>query len=229
MNTLALTHLSVEDIKEYLLGNPAARQMSLVEEHCISCSECLEHVCALAASVDQTQLAVPPEPVSVPVIRPELVQRWQTMFQGNSWALKTVAATLIMLVMPNSAHLVRLDQLFDTPLSDSAMSIASTRTVPEAFLLMAAPKVELVSDYQPKQRAQRMPARPFFVPQMSSTVPLVEVALLAPPSLDVVKSNSVEPLPLEMEPPQAEAYRSKPNVFKRVLSAFAAPFRSPRS
>jgi hypothetical protein len=224
-----LTHLSVEDINVYLLGKPETSQRTSIEEHCRNCPECLEQMCALAARIDESQLAHLPVPAPIPEVSLRYISSLENVVQPwQSWAAKAVAAGLIFLVTPNSARLVRFDHLFDSPLNISAMNLPFTREVPTSLALMGAPNFEFVTERRDEPPAFR-PAvyRQFQAPDTGRRVQLVEVALIEPPNLKFTDS-SIGPPPVELDVVPA-VYRSKPNVLRRFFSAIASPFRSPGS
>jgi hypothetical protein len=233
MESRVLTHLSVEDIKIYLLGQPAVSRRTMIEQHCLSCPECLEQICAFSARVD-TSLLVPqaaPEPIPHPPpgLVPPVEQRPPAVWQGL--AMKAIAAGLALWVVPNSAKLVHLEHFFESPMGISAMELPFTRKFPPAFTQFGAPKIELAVAQASKPHNIR-PA--VFYKQFQAPVreqpmmQMFELALLDSPQLSFTDST-IEPLPVELDVIPAAVYHSKPNILKRMLSAMAAPFRSPRT
>jgi hypothetical protein len=222
-----LTHLSVEDINVYLLGKPETSQRTNIEEHCRNCPQCLEQICALAARIDESQLAHQPVPAPIPEVSLRYISSLENVVQPwQSWAAKAVAAGLIFLVTPNSARLVRFDYLFDSPLNISAMNLPFTREVPTALALMGAPNVEFVEERRTEEPAFRPIAyRRFQAPETDRRVQLVEVALIEAPNLKFTDS-SIGPPPVELDVVPA-VYHSKPGMLRRFFSAIISPFRSP--
>lgn len=237
MDRRASTHLSAKDINAYLLGNPSIALRTAVEAHCLQCPKCLEDMCALTARIDKFQMAhqpVSPLISSIPGSPMPISQRppllaWQgRAWQG--WASRAVAASLVLLVMPDSIRFVRLDHLLDSQLTTAALDLPYTREYPSALALIAMPKVELESAPPEKLTSPQLkPQRQFRAPQQHTRQSeLVQVALLDAPDLNFTE-DSIDPLPAEIEVTPAAAARSKPHILKRLLSLIAAPFRSPRN
>ena len=233
MDNRGSSHLSIEDLDVYLLGSPAAPQRKTIEEHYLSCPECLEQICALAARIDKSQLGhqFVPVPISsvpsVPVLqRSVLAIQLPTLAPWQGWALKAVAAGLALLVTPTSSRLVRFDNSPESLLSMTAMNLPFTREAP-SLAFLTAPKVELEPTVSRKPRvAQPKVYRRFEAPQ-AKPVQFMEVAFYEAPDLNFTDSF-IEPMPVDLDVAPA-VYRSKPNLFKRMLSAFASTFRSGRN
>ncbi len=235
MDSRASTHLSAEEINVYLLGKPSTALTQAVEEHCLHCPKCLEDMSALTARIDKFQLAH--EPVS-PVIsnissglapaqlrQPLLVLQ---SFAWQGWASRTIAASLVLLVIPDSIRFVGWDRFLDLPVTTAAVDLPYTREYPSSLALLAMPKLELQSIpaktlTNPRPKPERQ-----FQPPQEKPRKSVQVALLDPPNLNF-NDDYIDPLPKEIEVTPAAAARSKPHILKRLLSAVAAPFRSPRS
>lgn len=224
MDGRILTHLSANDINEYLLGGPDRSRFASTEEHFRSCADCLEQMWALTASIDHSQLRNRPGLGSPPSsLRP-----WQPLFPNYGWALKTAAAGLMLLAVPDSTRFIHMDRLFESPLQASTLQLTSTRMLPEELVLMTAPKVRLAARTRPGRQLQRGPAKRFEAPSPEIGSRMLEAAMLEPPQLDVA-GNSPGPALRNFEPPQVDAYRSKPGFVRRLLSVVASPFRAPRS
>ena len=239
MDNRQSTHLSIEDINAYLLGNPAIAGRTAVEAHCLHCPECLEDMCALTARIDKFQLAqepVSPLISSTPGIQAHLQRRQPlSALQGrpwHGWAGRAVAASLVLMVLPDSIRNVRLDHLLHSPLTTAALDLPFTREYPSSLALFAMPKVELES--APPEQLTSPPPKPkpqrqFRAPQqLTGRSELIQVALLDAPALNFTE-DFIDPLPKEIEVTPEAAAVSKPHIFKRFLSVIAAPFRSPRS
>ena len=237
MDNRASTHLSAEEINLYLLGNPAASLTLAVEDHCRRCPKCLEDMCALTARIDKLQLAqqpvltlisnAPASPAPAPLWQPLLVLQSRA-WQG--WASRAIAASLLLLVIPDSIRFAGLDRFLDSPLTTAALDLPFTREYPSSLALIAMPKLELesvpakkIANPQPKPERQFQPPR-----ERPKKSELVQVALLDAPNLNF-NDDYIDPLPKEIEVTPAAAARSKPHILKRLLSVVAAPFRSPRS
>ena len=231
MDDLMLTHLSVKDVNDYLLGHPAASRLANIEKHCRNCAECLEQMCAMAAGIDQTQLAKRPEALllpEVPSVAVAEVKPRPPSALNYSWALKAVAAGVVLMAVPETARFAQVDHLFDSQLQASTLQLPNTRTLPEELVLVTAPKVKLpVVRNRGVRKLHHYPTKQFQAPLLETEAQLVEVALVDPPILDVTE-NVAELVLIDFETPQAEI-RSKPGIFKRLLSAVASPFRSPRT
>jgi len=238
MESCTSTHLSADEIHAYLLGNPALPLRTAVEKHCLQCPKCLEDMCALTARIDKIQLTQ--EPVVAPVIssipgslvpvpRRLPVLAWQGGgWQG--WASRAIAASLVLLVVPDSFRLVSFDRLLDSQLTTTTLDLPFTREYPSSIALLAMTKVELESA-PPTQLiiARPKPQKQFLPPQENTrSYNLVQVALVDAPNLKF-SDDSIDPLPKELEVTPAVAPVSKPNIWKRLFSAIAAPFRSPRT
>lgn len=237
MDNRASTHLSAEEINVYLLGNPATSLARAVEEHCLHCPKCLEDMCALTARIDKFHLA---QEAVLPLISithgsPVPVRRRQTLsglqsraWQG--WASRAIAASLVLLVVPDSIRFVRLDRLLDSQVTTAALDLPFTREYPSSLALIAMPKVEL--EWAPPRKLTNVslqPQRQFRLPQpQTRKSEPVQVALLDAPNLNFT-DDYIDPLPKEIEVTPAAAARTKPHILKRLLSVVAAPFRSPRT
>ena len=104
-----------------------------------------------------------------------------------------------------------------------------TRDFSSNLDLLARPNVEIVT--APPKTPQ--PVRPralkeFQLPESEKPMELVQVALLDAPNF-YFTSDSIDPIPVELDAVPAVVYRSKPNFFRRLLSVVAAPFRAPRT
>jgi hypothetical protein len=231
MDSRVLTHLSVEDINVYLLGKPATDVSTAIEEHCLDCPECLEQICALAARIDKSQLAQQPVPAAIapvpqrytPIVQSQPAPMWQ------GWAINAAAAGLLLLIIPNPARFVHIDNLVHSPLSIAAMDLPFTRAFSTNFDLLTRPAVEIVKAPGKKPRTiQPIAYKQFQFPEAEKPMELVQVALIDAPNFHF-GSDSIDPIPVELDVAPAAVYRSKPNIFKRLLSAVIAPFRAPRS
>lgn len=241
MDNRPSTHLSVDDINAYLLGNPAITVRTALEAHCLQCPKCLADMCALTARIDRFQMAQ--EPVSrlissTPGIQAPRPRRQPlSASQGRpwlGWTGRSLAASLVLMVLPDFIRNVRLDHLLDSPLTTGALNLPFTREYPSSLALFAMPKVELESAppkkltsplLKPKPKRQRQ----FLAPQQHTRQSeLVQVALLDAPDLNFA-DDFIDRLPKEIEVTPEAAAVSKPHIFKRFLSVIAAPFRSPRS
>ena len=239
MDNRPSTHLSVEDINAYLLGNPAIALRTALEAHCRQCQKCLDDMCALTARIDKFQLAQEPgSPLisSTPGIQAPRPRRQPlSALQGrpwHGWASRAVAASLVLMVLPDFIRNVRLDHLLDSPLTTAALDLPFTREYASSLALFAMPKVELESAPPKKLTSPRLkpkPQRQFLAPQQHMRQSeLVQVALLEAPDLNFA-DDFIDRLPKEIEVTPEAAAVSKPHIFKRFLSVIAAPFRSPRS
>jgi len=236
MDSRVLTHLSVEDLNVYLLGKPEPAQRATIEEHYLRCSECLEQICALAARIDKWQLGQHFVPVPI-APTPEgtltlsnnvIVMRRPLLTPSQSWALKAVAAAVILLVAPSPTRMVRFDHLMESPLSVTAMNLPFTRELPYATALLGEPQVEFIPAPSQEARVVRTKAyRQFHAPE-GRPVQFVEAAFIEAPNLNF-GDTSIGPMPVELDSVPPAVYHSKPNLFKRFLMAVASPFRSPRS
>ena len=237
MDNRPSTHLSIEDINAYLLGNPDIAVRTAVEAHCLHCPKCLGDMCALTARIDKFQLAqepVSPLISSTPGIQAPLPWRQPLSdLQGrpwHGWAGRAVAAGLVLMVLPDFIRNVRLDQLLHSQLTTAALDLPFTREYPSSLALFAMPKVEFES--APPEQLTSPPPKPqrqFLAPQQRTRrSELVQVALLDAPDLNFT-DDFIDPLPKEIEVTPEAAALSKPHIFKRFLSAIAAPFRSPRT
>ena len=230
-------HLSAQDINAYLLGNPAIALMTAIEEHCLECPKCLEDICALTARIDKLQLAqgaalplistLPGSPV--PVRQRQMMAALQSRaWQG--WTSRAVAASLVLLVVPDSIPFFGLDRLLDSQLTTAALHLPFTREYPSSLSLIAMPKVE----FEPVEEKTVInvpvaPQRQFRLPQpQTRKSEAVQVALLDAPNLNFT-DDYIDPLPKEIEVTPAPAVRVKSHILKRLFSAIASPFRSPRS
>jgi hypothetical protein len=238
MNSRASTHPSADDINDYLLGNPAVAVRTAVEEHCLQCPECLEDMYSLTARIDKFQLAhVSPLISSIPGSHvPSVPQRQPLLdLQGRAWqgwASRVVAASLVLMVVPDSIRFVGLDHLLNSQLTTTALDLPFTREYPSSLALIAMPRLELEQEYPPPEMLISewpKPHRQFRPPQQRTRKSdLVQVALIDAPDLNFTE-YSIDPLPKEIEITPAAAARSRPHILRRLLSAVAAPFRSPRN
>lgn len=229
------THLSAEEIYAYLLGKPATSLRNAVEEHCLLCPKCLEDMCVLTARIDKMQMVrelesasisgVPGDHVPGPERLPALTGR---VWQG--WAGRAMAASLVLLILPDTIRLVRLDRLLESPLTTASLDLPFTREYPSSLTLLAMTKVELESPSPIKETVSwAKPQKQFHLPQLLTRRPeLVQVALIDPPDLKFT-DEVIDPPPAEIEVTPTVAAPAKQHILKRLLSAVAAPFRSPRT
>jgi hypothetical protein len=230
------THLSIEDLNLYLIGSPSTAQRKAIEEHYLGCSECLDQICALAARIDKSQLGhhfvpVPVSPVpGFPAPQSNVFSmQWPTLSPGQGLALKAVGAALLLVLLPDTTRLVRIDQIVDSPMTVAAMNLPFTRELTPSLALMSVPNVELPAAPAPRPHQLVRPRtyREFRAPQ-GRPVQFVEVAYYEAPQL-YFTDGSIDPMPVDLDVIPAAVYRPKPNLFKRLLSAVASSFRSPRT
>jgi len=141
-----------------------------------------------------------------------------------------MAASLVLLILPDTIRLVRLDRLLEVPLTTASLELPFTREYPSSLALVAMTKVEFESPL-PKAEAVNWPKpqKQFRFPQLQTRRPeSVQVALLEAPDLKFTGAT-IEPPPTEIEVTPTVAAPSKPNIFKRLFSAVASPFRAPRT
>lgn len=53
-----MDHISEEDLELYCLGRASNRQLASIEEHLLSCPECVERVQAMLAAIDTLREAL---------------------------------------------------------------------------------------------------------------------------------------------------------------------------
>ena len=237
MQNRASTHLSAQDINAYLSGNPVIAVRTTVEAHCLECRKCLEYMCALTTRIAKVQLAqeeVSPLISSIPGVPTPIWQR-QPLAGPQSghlkrWSSRALAASLLLLVTPDSLRFVGFDHLLNSGVTTTSLNLPFTREYPSSLALIAMPKVELESVPQKKLTiVPPQPQRQFRLPQVHArNSELVQVALIDAPDLNFT-DDYIDPLPKEIQVIPAAAMRVKPHILRRLISLVAAPFRSPRS
>jgi hypothetical protein len=232
MLTEIATHLSLEDVNRYLLGEPSPNTVTAVEEHYLECAACLELLSARAAQLDNSHLSIAPmrllQPLPAPAPFPVIVVRKAAPAQWGAWVTASIGAAAMMTL--GTFMSIRPHHPAHSPrpviVTTATMSLPSTRSASYDSWL---PDVEF------KPAISRQPVRQHESPlrflktfQPPERHPHIEMARLELPDRNLVQVIDAR-LPLALPVPDAPVYRAKPNLLRRIVSAIATPFRSPRT